>query len=341
VNILGIETSCDETAAAVVRDGHEILSNVISSQVQLHSPYGGVVPEVAARSHVEMLPDVVEEVLRKAGLGWKDIDSVAATYGPGLASSLLVGFSAAKAFAMRLGKPLCAVNHMEAHIYSVFVGSSVRLDEKSLPLLSLVVSGGHTALVRMKSLGQYECLGETLDDAAGEAFDKGAKLLGLGYPGGPAIDKAARGHNAGLARFTRGPGSRDAGNGRYQFSFSGLKTALLYYLRDNPLSPDRSQVGDLSASYQEAIVDSLVLGCRAMHRQGDCIAAVGGVSLNGRLREKLGEMARQLGTSLFLPAPALCGDNAAMVAGLAGTGRGIWGEEAMALDVDPNLAVPG
>ena len=342
MNVLGIETSCDETAAAVVRDGREVLSSVIHSQVALHRPYGGVVPEVASRSHVETLPGVINDAVEQSGVGWPGIGAVAVTYGPGLASSLLVGLSAAKALALRLGRPLVGINHIHAHIYSLFIGKAPPKPEEVCPFLALVVSGGHTCLVRVSGIGRYETIGQTIDDAAGEAFDKGANLLGLDYPGGPAIDKAARDGNRNLVRFPRGRQKKDIerlGGLDIEccFSFSGVKTALLYYLRDHPLSRDRNEIPDLAASYQEAIVEALVDRCRKARGIEQHIAAVGGVSLNSRLRDSLAGYARSAGIGLLLSEPRFCADNAAMVAGLAGAGQGIRDAPAMELDVAPNL----
>jgi len=342
VNVLAIETSCDETAAAVVRDGRHVLSSVVRSQVAEHSPYGGVVPEIASRSHVESLPAVIDKAVADAGVGYDGVDAVAVTYGPGLASSLLVGVSAAKALSMRLDKPLYAVNHLEAHIYSVFMEEDAPGIDEVVPFLALVVSGGHTCLVRVEGLGHYSLLGQTIDDAAGEAFDKGANLLGLGYPGGPVIDKTAREGDAKFVRFPRGRVRAvpfegiDAG---HCFSFSGLKTALLYYLRDHPLSEGRSEVPSLAASYQEAILDALVDRCAKALTDETHIASGGGVSLNSRLRQKLAALADERGVGLLLAKPKYCGDNAAMIAGLAGAGQGIGGEAAMSIDVEPNLRV--
>ena len=342
MNVLGIETSCDETSAAVVRDGREVLSSIISSQIALHAPYGGVVPEIASRNHVENLPGVIDEAVRQAGVKWEDLDAVGVAYGPGLASSLLVGISAAKALALRLNKPLWGINHIEAHIYSVFLGEQAPRLEDICPFLALVVSGGHTCLVRVDALGRYSLLGQTLDDAAGEAFDKGANLLGLGYPGGPAIDKVARNGKPDFVRFPRG--RQKSSTFRFSgldpdlcFSFSGLKTALLYHLKNHPLSADRGEAASLAASYQEAIVDSLVNKCALAARGMTCLAAVGGVSLNSRLRIKLKEFAESARLRLVLADPKYCADNAAMVAGLAGMGRGLCGVDAMAMDACPNL----
>ena len=344
MNVLGIETSCDETAAAVVRDGRAVLSSIVLSQVELHTPYGGVVPEIASRGHVEHLPGVIETAVRDAGLTWDGIDAVAATYGPGLASSLLVGFSAAKALAMRLSRPLHAINHLEAHLYSPFLEEDAPRWTDVCPFLGLIVSGGHTCLVRVEGLGRYRLLGQTIDDAAGEAFDKVAKMLGLGYPGGPAIDRVSKGGDVAYVRFPRGrqrgerglPGGLDAD---LCFSFSGVKTSLLYYLRDNPTDGDEVRTRSVAASYQEAIVDALVTRCARASRGMAHLAAVGGVSLNSRLRERLRELADGQGFTLLLARPVYCADNAAMIAGVAGAGQGITGDDALSLDVDPNLSL--
>lgn len=339
MNVLGIETSCDETAAAVVRDGCEVLSNAVLSQIAKHAPYGGVVPEIAARSHVEYLPGVIEKALSDAELDWGDIDSVAVTYGPGLASSLLVGMSAAKALAQRLEKPLIAINHLEAHLYSIFLDPGMPGPEELCPLLILLVSGGHSCLVRMRGIGQYELLGQTLDDAAGEAFDKGATLLGLGYPGGPEIQRNSEGGDIKAVSFPRGRPKKTSAHGTFDpnvcFSFSGLKTALLYYLKDNPDAP----VPDVAASYQEAIVDSLVDRTKRALNGDQCLAAVGGVALNARLRDRLGQLAEESGVRYIPAGVAYCTDNAAMIAGLAGAGQGIRGDEAMQIDATPSLGL--
>jgi N6-L-threonylcarbamoyladenine synthase len=344
MNILGIETSCDETSAAVVRSGATVLSSVVFSQVDLHRQYGGVVPEVASRCHVETLPTVIREALTRSGLGWEAIDAVAVTYGPGLASSLLVGVSAAKALAVRLGRPLLAVNHLEAHLYSVFLDEDAPRLDSVVPFITLIVSGGHTCLVRVEAAGRYVLLGQTVDDAAGEAFDKGAKLLGLGYPGGPAIDRRAAGGDAAYVRFPRGRQGDDMPRGEglnpnLCFSFSGLKTALLYYLKKHPLDNDDSRLASLAASYQEAIVDALVSRCEQALGGEQCLTVCGGVSLNRSLRQRLTQMAERLGVRLLLAKPRYCADNAAMVAGAAGLGLCITGDEAMHLDVDPSLPI--
>jgi len=346
VLILGIETSCDETAAAVVRDGEDVLSSLVHSQVALHGPYGGVVPEIASRSHVKVLPGIIDGALEEAAVAWEDIDSIAVTYGPGLASSLMVGVSAAKALAIRLDRPLCAVNHLEAHMFSVFLDDDTPGYAEKLPFVALVVSGGHTCLVKVDNLGAYKLLGQTIDDAAGEAFDKGANLLQLGYPGGPVIDRISRDGDPSFVRFPRGrqkkgrspvPGLKE----ELCFSYSGVKTALLYYLKEHPLSGDDKRMADIAASYQEAILDALVDRCaKVLEETGvGALAAGGGVSLNSRLREKLVGLAEEKGVDLLLAKPRYCGDNAAMVAGLAGLGGGICGGAAMEIDVEPNLPV--
>jgi N6-L-threonylcarbamoyladenine synthase len=342
MNVLGIETSCDETAAAIVRDGREVLSSIVFSQTQLHRPYGGVVPEIASRSHVENLPGVIDEAVRQSGIAWQEVDVVAVTYGPGLATSLLVGLSAAKGLAMQLGKPLCAINHLEAHLYSVFLGKDAPQPEEVCPFVALVVSGGHTCLVRADALGQYTLLGQTIDDAAGEAFDKGANLLGLGYPGGPAIDKAARSGKIDYVSFPRGVQKKEKNrlhglDADLCLSFSGLKTSLLYYLKDHPIHGEPSDLPSVAASYQEAIVDSLVSRCDKAVKTGECLVAAGGVALNSRLRARLNELAGRRKIRLLMAEPRFCADNAAMIAGLAGAGRGITGPDAALLDVDPNL----
>jgi N6-L-threonylcarbamoyladenine synthase len=301
--VLGIETSCDETAAAVVSNGAEVLSSVVSSQVDLHARFGGVVPEIASRAHVQLLTPVVAEVLVEAGVDGHDIDAVAATVGPGLVGSLLVGISAAKAFALVWGVPFVAVNHLEAHLYASF------LEEPELepPLIVLLVSGGHTLLVAMDGHGRYRQLGTTVDDAAGEAFDKVARFLGLGYPGGPAIDRVALEGDPDAIDFPRA-----MLNDGYDFSFSGLKTAVVTYVRKHP----EAATADVAASFQRAVVDVLVGKARRAVRDvgatGLCLA--GGVAANSLLRERTLDACVEDGLRAFLPSHAFCTDNAAMVA---------------------------
>ncbi len=348
MKILGIETSCDETAAAVVQDGRHVLSNIVYSQIAHHRPYGGVVPEIASRKHVEHLPEVIREAMTKAALPWDALDGIAVTSGPGLASSLLVGLAAAKALALRLKKPLVPINHLEAHIYSAFLGSDGPTPQEAGPFLALIVSGGHTSFVRVDGIGCYQLLGRTVDDAAGEAFDKGANLLQLGYPGGPVIDKSAREGDPAFLAFPRGYVKKLHArirnlHPRYCVSFSGLKTALLYYLRENPVgSAPGITVPNLAAAYQEAIVDTLVQRARNASESASTLALVGGVSLNRRLREKMSAMAaKRPGMKLLLAAPAFCTDNAAMVAGLAAHKLASAAplQHAMRMDVDPNMGI--
>lgn len=316
--ILGIETSCDETAAAVVCNGEEVLSNVIFSQIARHQQFGGVVPEIASRCHVEMLPHIIDKAVRMARLSFSDISAIAATRGPGLATSLLVGFTAAKALALRLEVPLLGINHLEAHLHSVFLGT--RSSSIPRPLLILLASGGHTALALWNDAHDYELLGETCDDAAGEALDKGAKLLGLEYPGGPALEKATQGGNPAAIRFPRGlPKRKGIMNARYSFSFSGLKTALLYHLKEHPLHNADPRLPDIAASYQEAVIDTLA---RRVERALDeleirAIGCAGGVARNARLRERIQRIATHRSLPLLLAQPEFCTDNAAMIAAAA------------------------
>lgn len=347
MNILGIETSCDETSAAVVRDGQTVLSSIVFTQIAQHRPYGGVVPEIASRMHVEHLPDVINEAIKASGLAWIDIDAVAVTNGPGLATSLLVGLAGAKGLALRLNKPLINVNHLEAHIYSIFLDNPDITPESLCPFLALIVSGGHTCFIQVDRIGEYRQLGRTVDDAAGEAFDKGANLLGLGYPGGPAIDKAARTGRLEYVTFPRGyvsklPARLPGLIPKYCVSFSGLKTSLLYHIKNHPLgSGPNADVNNLAASYQEAIVDTLIKRASYAADSAKVIALVGGVSLNKRLREKFSSMAARKRVRLVLANPRYCTDNAAMVAGLAfhKMATCLPLDQAMALDVDPNLGI--
>ena len=308
--ILGIETSCDETAAAVVEDGRRALSNVVASQEKMHAQYGGIFPEVASREHVRVIDAVVEAALNDAHLELADVDAIAVTQGPGLPGSLVVGLNMAKGLAMGSGKPLYAINHLEGHLYSAWV----KLDEGELPdppefpLLALIVSGGHSELVLMKDHLKYERLGGTLDDAAGEAFDKVARLLDLGYPGGPAIQQSAAAGNPQAFKFPRAwlPDTWD-------FSFSGLKTAVLHQVRDLERRGGALPIEDLAASFQASVVDVLVGKTKAAAEQFEVnnVLVAGGVSANQALRES---MQSALDLPVFLPPMALCTDNAAMIA---------------------------
>jgi N6-L-threonylcarbamoyladenine synthase len=323
--ILGIETSCDETAAAVVEDGIKIHSNAIYSQIAKHRPYGGVVPEIASRNHVAKLPGIVEKALEQAGVGYEQLDAIAVTYGPGLASSLLVGYAYAKGLALRLGIPVIGVNHHAGHLHSVFMTDETPVMSEMFPMLALMVSGGDSSLIHMQDVGRYEILGSTIDDAAGEALDKAAALLELGYPGGPVIQKCADGGNPSAIRFPRGLEQPDRGKWVYPysrdlcFSFSGLKTSLLTYVQKQELPLSASRMADVTASFQEAVADALVRRVAAGLERYEVasFSCAGGVSLNRVLRKKLTQLSEQTGVPLLLSPPALCTDNAAMIAGVA------------------------
>ena len=314
MTVLGIETSCDETSAAIVYDGH-VKSNVISSQY-VHSQYGGVVPELASRAHQRMVVEVVQEALRLAGIDRRDIDGVAATYGPGLAGALLVGLNFGKALAYGLDAKFVGINHLEGHLFS----NSLTSDQPEFPFVSLIVSGGHTLLIHVREPFKYTVLGQSLDDAAGEAFDKVAKMLGLGYPGGPVIDRLAREGNPRAIAFPR-PYLK---GGSLDFSFSGLKTAVLYYLRDLGIEPGNSlgpsfpdaQVKDICASFQAAVVDVLVdkTIAAADRCRTNTITIGGGVSANSGLRDRLAAETARKGMRLFFPPLEYCMDNGAMIA---------------------------
>ena len=301
--ILAIESSCDETAAAVIVGGKKALSNVVSSQIQVHRKYGGVVPELASRKHIEAIIPVIREALRIAGISLDHVEGIAATNGPGLIGSLLVGLSVAKAIAYARNLPFVGVNHVEGHL------SAILLENPRLrfPFIGLVVSGGHTCLYRVEYLGRYEWLGGTRDDAAGEAFDKVAKLLNLGYPGGPVIDEVARGGDPQAIPFPRAFISNDS----LDFSFSGIKTSVLHYVRKHP----HFRVEDIAASFQEAVVDVLVSKAVQAAQVLDLprIVLSGGVASNSRLRTHVQELAKKEGLEVYIPSPILCTDNAAMI----------------------------
>ncbi|MFP3870312.1 MAG: tRNA (adenosine(37)-N6)-threonylcarbamoyltransferase complex transferase subunit TsaD [Syntrophobacteria bacterium] len=323
MKVLGIESSCDETAAAVVAEGRLILSSVVSSQIGIHRPYGGVVPELASRQHIKVIIPVIAEALWRAGLELAAIDAVAVTQGPGLVGSLLVGIGAAKGLAYGAGKPLVTVNHLEGHIQAAFLEDS---PPPCFPLVALVVSGGHTNLYYVEDHGRATLVGRSRDDAAGEAFDKVAKLLDLGYPGGGAIDTVALSGNSAAIAFPRAYLEKES----LDFSFSGIKTAVVTFLRrfaengelcgvePGSVSERRLpvQVADIAASFQEAMVDVLVeKTCLAAQRYGvNHVVVAGGVAANSRLRLRLREEAARLGLHLYLPRPELCTDNAAMIA---------------------------
>ena len=349
---LGIETSCDETAAAVLKDGRQIRSSVIASQEALHAPFGGIVPELASRRHVEAIWPVVREALTRAGATLADLDGIAATAGPGLIGSLLVGLSFGKALAFAIDLPLVGVNHLEGHLYAALLEH----EDLIFPFTGLIASGGHTHLYLAEAQGQYRLLGRTRDDAAGEAFDKVAKFLGLGYPGGPLIEVRARKGDPDTIRFPR-PLPQ---GGAYDFSFSGLKTAVVNYVKGSgfgvrgsgasPLDPqpytvkpvlDPALIADICAGFQEAVVDALVRVTLAAAKASASsrIVVAGGVACNGRLRSKLTQRAADERIEVYYPTPSLCTDNAAMIAA-AGYPRLLRGERApLSLNADADLAL--
>ena len=311
MNILAIESSCDETAAAVVQDGRKVLSNIISSQIEIHKLYGGVVPEIASRKHIEKVIQVVDEALKEASLTIDEIDAVAVTYGPGLVGALLVGVSAAKSIAFAHNKPLIGVHHIEGHISANYIEN----EELEPPFLCLVVSGGHTNLVIVKDYGEYEVLGKTRDDAAGEAFDKVARAIGLGYPGGPKIQKISEEGNKDAIAFPR---AKVADN-PFDFSFSGLKSSVLNYINSCEMKGEEINKADIAASFQEAVVDVLVShtieGAKQLGFKK--IAMAGGVASNTVLREEMKEACERRGFKFYHPSPILCTDNAAMIGAAA------------------------
>ena len=307
VLILGIESSCDETAASVVRNGREVLSNVISSQIDIHTLYGGVVPEIASRKHIERINYVIEDALKQAKVTLEDITAVSVTYGPGLVGALLVGVGAAKAIAYAAGKPLVGVHHIEGHIAANYIEHQ----ELEPPFLCLVVSGGHTHLVQVHSYTEFEVIGCTHDDAAGEAFDKVARAIGLGYPGGPKIDKLAKEGNPDAIEFPRAK----IGENPYDFSFSGVKSAVLNYLNGAKMKGEEVNRADIAASFQKAVVDVLVE--HTMQAAADFgmkkIAIAGGVASNGALRAAMEKACTDRGYKFYRPSPIFCTDNAAMI----------------------------
>ncbi|MBO4374471.1 MAG: tRNA (adenosine(37)-N6)-threonylcarbamoyltransferase complex transferase subunit TsaD [Lachnospiraceae bacterium] len=309
--ILGIESSCDETAAAIVRNGREILSNIICSQISTHTIYGGVVPEIASRQHIEKINFVVDEAVRQAGISDCDLCAVGVTYGPGLVGPLLVGVSFAKGYSFAKKLPLIGVNHIEGHICS----NLIEYKDLNPPFLCLIVSGGHTHLVIMEDHGRYTVLGRTMDDAAGESFDKVARAIGLGYPGGPKIDKAAKGGNPEAIAFPR---AKIADN-EYSFSFSGLKSAVLNYLNSCHQAKKEINRDDVAASFQAAVVDVLVSNAmRAVENTGlKKLALAGGVASNTALREAMQRECQKRDVDFFVPSPVLCTDNGAMIASAA------------------------
>lgn len=309
--VLGIESSCDETAAAVVRDGREILSNVISSQIEFHKKYGGVVPEIASRKHIEVINLVIKEALDNAGCALSDIDVIGATYGPGLVGALLIGLSTAKGIAYAAKKPFVGVNHIEGHIYADFLAHK----ELKPPFLCLVVSGGHTNIVYIYDYGKFEIMGTTRDDSAGEAYDKIARAMGLGYPGGPLIDKLSVSGRCDAIKFPR----VSFGDGSFDFSFSGLKTSVLNYLNRMKMEGAKVNLADVAASFQQAVIDVLAdktMQCARL-KGADKIAVAGGVAANSGLRERFYYEGKKRGINIYFPPTILCTDNAAMIASAA------------------------
>lgn len=311
VLILAIESSCDETAAAVVKNGREVLSNVINTQIAIHTEYGGVVPEIASRKHIENINPVIKKALEDAGVTLDDIDAIGVTYGPGLVGALLVGVAEAKAIAFAKNKPLVGVHHIEGHISANYVENK----ELEPPFVALVVSGGHTHLVKVNDYGEYEIVGRTRDDAAGEAFDKVARAIGLGYPGGPKIDKLAKEGNPDAIEFPRA----HVDDAPYDFSFSGIKSAVLNYINSANMQGKEINRADVAASFQKAVVDALV--SRAVRLAKECgmdkLAIAGGVASNSALRAAIQEACAKNNIGFYSPSPILCTDNAAMIGAAA------------------------
>ena len=311
VYILAIESSCDETAAAVVKNGREVLSNIISSQIALHTLYGGVVPEIASRKHIEKINQVIEAALAEAKMTLEDMTAVAVTYGPGLVGALLVGVAEAKAIAYGAKKPLVGVHHIEGHVSANFIEHP----DLEPPFVCLIVSGGHTHLVIVRDYGEFEIIGRTMDDAAGEAFDKVARAVGLGYPGGPKVDRAAKEGNPHAIEFPRAR----VGGSEYDFSFSGMKSAVLNYINQAQMKGEAISVPDLCASFQNAVVDVLVSRAVAAAKEFgyDKLAIAGGVASNSALREGMRKTCEREGLKLYYPSPIYCTDNAAMIGAAA------------------------
>ncbi|WP_051554848.1 tRNA (adenosine(37)-N6)-threonylcarbamoyltransferase complex transferase subunit TsaD [Lachnospira multipara] len=311
ITILAIESSCDETACAIVRNGREVISNVINTQIAIHTQYGGVVPEIASRKHIENINPVIKKALTDANMTWDDIDAIAVTYGPGLVGALLVGVAEAKALAWALKKPLVGVHHIEGHISANFIQHK----ELEPPFAGLVVSGGHTHLIKVLDYGEYEIVGRTRDDAAGEAFDKVARAVGLGYPGGPKIDKLSKEGNPDAVQFPRA----HVDDAPYDFSFSGIKSAVLNYINQAEMKGETINKADLVASFQKAVVDALVSRAVKLAKESgyNNLAIAGGVAANSCLKETLEKECEANGIKFYSPTPALCTDNAAMIGAAA------------------------
>lgn len=333
IKTLAIETSCDETSVSVVKDGRKVLSNVILSQIKTHQRFGGVVPEIASREHLEAINYVIKEGLEEAKLGFDDIDVIAVTNGPGLIGALLVGISAAKGMSMALDKPLVGVNHMKGHICANYLAHQ----ELEPPFISLVVSGGHTYLVDVTGYDTYEVIGRTRDDAAGESFDKVSRALGLGYPGGPQIQKAAESGNSEAINFPRVMLEKDS----YDFSFSGLKTAVLNYLNTEKMAGHEININDVAASFQKAVLDVLVQKSIRLlqEKKRDKFVLSGGVAANKPLRELLEKECEKIGVKMYYPPLELCTDNAAMIASAGYFDYINNGSDTLDLDVFPNLGL--
>ncbi len=328
---LAIESSCDETSVALVRDGRQVLSNVISSQIDVHKLYGGVVPEIASRHHLQNINSVTEQALREGGVTWDDVDIIGVTYGPGLVGALLIGVATAKAYAFAKDKPLVGVHHIQGHISANYIEHP----DLEPPFTALVISGGHTNIVEVESYTDYKILGSTRDDAAGEAYDKVARVLGLGYPGGPKIDKAAKEGNPHAVEFKRVFLEKDS----FDFSFSGIKTGVLNYVNTERQAGREINVPDIAASFQQAVVDVVVAkavgAARLMHK--DRLVLAGGVAANSLLRKSLKEACEKSGIRLYYPSPILCTDNAAMIGAAAYYRYLEKGADSLDLDAFANL----
>src|SRR6056297_194536 len=333
VYILALETSCDETASAVVRNGLEVKSNIVASQVDWHRKYGGVVPEIASRKHLEFINPVIEEAITEADMKLKEIDAVAATYGPGLVGGLLVGLSTAKALAYAMDKPFIGVNHIAGHIYANFISHP----DIQTPIICLTISGGHTDLLYFEDLGGYEILGRTRDDAAGEAFDKIARFLDLGYPGGTVIEKKAKEGDPEAIDFPRSFNNDDI----YDFSFSGLKTAVINYVHNEKQRGNKLNIADIAASFQQAVIDSLiqrVIKALKNYEVGSVVIS-GGVAANQELRKQLRKVVNKKGLKLYYPELKLCTDNAAMIGAVSYYKYQKNDFSDLSLNADPNLSL--